>query len=135
MSIESAGIVQPSLVKPNLAQGTKLGEPMPKRMAQEFETLMLSQLIKQMRNSSGGEGLFPGDKSDTYGGLFDMMIGKFLSESGGFGLADQLSGSFEGIGLESASQLAGRESVSQSTSVQQAQEIYQSVNTGKESSK
>ena len=135
MSIESASMMQPSLVKPNLAQGVKSGEPMPKRMAQEFETLMLSQLIKQMRKSSGGEGLFPGDKSDTYGGMFDMMIGKFLSESGGFGLADQLSGSFEGIGLESASQLAGREDVSQSTTVQQAQQIYQSMNTDKESNK
>ncbi|MEP3482260.1 MAG: rod-binding protein [Fuerstiella sp.] len=135
MDIESASMMQPSLVRPNFAQGAQSGEPMPKRMAQEFETLMLSQLIKQMRKSSGGEGLFPGDDSDTYGGMFDMMIGKFLSESGGFGLADQLSGSFEGIGLESASQLAGREDVSQSTTVQQAQQIYQSMNTGKESNK
>lgn len=106
---------------------------MSKKMAQEFESLMLSQLIKQMRQSSGGEGLFPGDKSDTYGGMFDMMIGKFLSESGGFGLADQLAGSFEGIGLESPSDLASRESSASSTTVQQAQKIYQSVNEEKES--
>lgn len=133
MNIESASMLQPSMERPAFAHGAKVGEPMPKKMAQEFESLMLSQLIKQMRQSSGGEGLFPGDKSDTYGGMFDMMIGKFLSESGGFGLADQLSGSFEGIGLESASQLASREGLTQSTTVEQAQQIYQAMNSGKES--
>lgn len=132
MSIQSAGMMQPSMVSPVSAQGAKPGAPMSQKMAQEFESLMLSQLIKQMRQSSGGEGLFPGDKSDTYGGMFDMMISKYLSESGGFGLADQLAGSFDGIGLESAGRINSKLNAVQSATVQQAQQTYQSTNEVKE---
>lgn len=54
--------------------------------AAEFEAVMLSILASNMRKSSFGEGLFPGDKSDTLGGLFDMMVAGQISESGGVGL-------------------------------------------------
>lgn len=57
-------------------------------MAMEFESLIIGQLLKTMRSSSEDGGMFPGDKSDTYGGMFDMYFGKFLAENGGLGLAD-----------------------------------------------
>lgn len=132
MNMQSTGMLQPSLVSPVSAQGAKPGAPMSKKMAQEFESLMLSQLIKQMRQSSGGEGLFPGDKSDTYGGMFDMMIGKFLSESGGFGLADQLAGSFQGIGFSGVNQESATENFADSSTIQRAQQTYESTNAMKE---
>lgn len=97
-------------------------------MAQEFESLMLSQLIKQMRQASGGEGMFPGDKSDTYGGMFDMMIGKHLTESGGFGIANELASSFKGMGKNTV----GLVSSADKTSTQIAQDAYQAVNSTKE---
>ena len=130
MNFDSTSLLQPSTANFISGQGAQVGQTLPKKMAQEFEGVMLSQLLKQMRQSSGGEGLFPGDKSDTYGGMFDMMIGKFLSENGGFGLADQLTKSFDGYDLGVAAQ---SESISSVTN-QQAQKTYQLVNTHKESS-
>lgn len=65
-------------------------------MAQDFESLILAQLLKQMRSTSEEEGgLFPGDKSDTYGGMFDMYFGQFLAEKGGLGLTEFISEQFE----------------------------------------
>lgn len=52
----------------------------------DFESLFMSMMIKEMRQTSSGEGLFPGDSSDTYGGMFDMMLGKELAEGNGLGL-------------------------------------------------
>lgn len=60
-------------------------------MATEFESLVIGQLLKTMRGTSEDGGMFPGDKSDTYGGMFDMYFGKFLAENGGLGLADVLN--------------------------------------------
>lgn len=60
----------------------------PNELAKEFEGVFLSMLLKQMRQVSGPEGgLFPGDSSDTYGGLFDMYMGRHLAEQGGLGLS------------------------------------------------
>jgi Rod binding domain-containing protein len=52
----------------------------------DFESLFMSMMIKEMRQTSSGEGLFPGDASDTYGGMFDMFLGKELAEGKGLGL-------------------------------------------------
>ncbi len=54
--------------------------------AQELEGFFMSMLLKQMRDTVGGEGLFPGDKSDVQGSLFDMFLGKHLAEAGGLGV-------------------------------------------------
>lgn len=61
------------------------------RVAAEFESVLLSMLVSTMRKSSLGEGLFPGDKSDTFGGLFDMMVAGQMSESGGIGVRTMVS--------------------------------------------
>ena len=55
------------------------------QIAREFESLLLSQMLKQMRSSTG-DGLFPEDKSDTLGGLFDSYISDFIAQNGGIGL-------------------------------------------------
>lgn len=66
----------------------------PHALAQEFESLFVSQLIKEMRQSSE-EGLFPGDESDTFGGMFDMFLGRHIAENGGIGLADSIRSALE----------------------------------------
>lgn len=53
---------------------------------EKFEGLFMSMMIKQLRESSSGEGLFPGDASDTYGGMFDMFLGDHLASAGSIGL-------------------------------------------------
>ena len=59
-----------------------------KNVGSDFESVLISMLISNMRKSSFGEGLFPGDKSDTLGGMFDMMIAGQISETGGIGVRD-----------------------------------------------
>lgn len=67
------------------------------QQAQEFESVFVSMLLKEMRQSSLSEGgLFPGDSSDTYGGLFDMTFGKHIAQAGGLGLAGMIENAIAG---------------------------------------
>ncbi|MEZ6064749.1 MAG: rod-binding protein [Planctomycetaceae bacterium] len=65
--------------------------PLTPKVAREFESVFLAMVLKELRQTASGEGLFPGDNSDTLGGLFDMQLAGHLSEHGGFGLAEMLS--------------------------------------------
>src|SRR5690349_6057739 len=60
------------------------------QIATDFESVFLSTLLKQMRQSVDGDGLFAGDSSDTYGGMFDMFMGKHLAANGGLGVRDMI---------------------------------------------
>ncbi|SFI36395.1 rod-binding protein [Planctomicrobium piriforme] len=72
----------------------------PKELAKQFEGVFTSMLLKQMRQSSAeGEGLFPGDASDTYGGMFDMYLGQHIAESGGIGMAESIQAAIEKRGV------------------------------------
>ena len=59
-------------------------------MAREFESVLVAQMIKQMRQTVSEEGMFPGDQADIYGGMFDLMMAKHLTAHEGFGLARYL---------------------------------------------
>lgn len=60
-------------------------------MAREFETTLLSMLLKEMRQTLDEDGgFFPGDKGDVQGGLFDLFMSRHLAEAGGVGLADAI---------------------------------------------
>ena len=63
-----------------------------KNAAKEFEATLLSMLIKEMRQPMDEEegGLFPGDKGDVQGGLFDLFMSRHLANAGGIGLAAYL---------------------------------------------
>lgn len=70
----------------------------PRELAQEFESVMLAQLIKQMRVSGDEQSsLFPGDNSDTLGSLFDLHMSRHLASQGGFGIAESLTDSFKDL--------------------------------------
>ena len=86
--MQSIEIMQPTSILMNSSMSLQKGAAQNNETATEFESLVISQLLKQMRSTSEEGGLFPGDKSDTYGGMFDMYFGKFLAENGGLGLAD-----------------------------------------------
>jgi flagellar protein FlgJ len=59
--------------------------------AKEFEATFLSMLLKEMRQTLDEDGgFFPGDKSDTHGGLFDLYLGRHLADGGGVGMAAAL---------------------------------------------
>ena len=57
------------------------------QVAHEFESMFVSMMMKAMRQASGGEGMFPGDQSDTLGGLFDMTLGDHMAAAGGIGVS------------------------------------------------
>jgi hypothetical protein len=87
---------EPALLKPQHARenSATAARGIPAEIATEFEGLVLSQLLQQMRTAGGEEAaLFPGDTSDTLGGLFDQYLGQFLAARGGLGLARQWTGS------------------------------------------
>lgn len=62
------------------------------KVLKQFESVMLSMMLKQLRQTGSEEGMFPGDKSDTLGGMFDTYLGEYLAESGGLGLTSSLEG-------------------------------------------
>jgi peptidoglycan hydrolase FlgJ len=82
--------------------------PTVRAAAREMETMFLSMLLKQMResNESEGEGLFPGDNGDVYGGLFDFYMSKHLAGAGGMGLGSLLADQLEGKQLKESHQYA-----------------------------
>jgi flagellar protein FlgJ len=47
---------------------------------------LISLLLKEMRQTTAGEGLFGGEASDTYGSLFDLYLSQHLADAGGLGL-------------------------------------------------
>jgi Rod binding domain-containing protein len=62
-----------------------------KKVGQDFEALFFSMMLKEMRNSISSEeggGMFAGEGSDTYGGMFDTFIGEHMATSGQLGLAE-----------------------------------------------
>src|SRR5262245_60408298 len=57
------------------------------KVAKAFESMFVSVVPKEMRQTLGPGSLFGGDTADVYGGLFDQFLGKHLVEAGGFGVA------------------------------------------------
>ena len=78
---ESAIVTQSESSSPDSLKSTKV-----EKAIKDFEGLFLSMMIKELRQTSSGDGLFAGDASDTYGGMFDMFLGNELAEGKGLGL-------------------------------------------------
>ncbi len=57
---------------------------------QQLEAVFVSMLIKELRTAGLEEGLFAGDSSDTFGGMFDSFMGDELARVGGIGLQSLL---------------------------------------------
>lgn len=63
-------------------------------VGKDFESVFMSMMIKEMRNSLD-EGFFGEESSDSFGGMFDLFIGKHLSESTPLGIADMMLHQYE----------------------------------------
>lgn len=61
-----------------------------REVAQQFEALMLNQMMKSMRETVSDEGLFGGQESKTFQGLLDQQWVTQMSASKGIGIADML---------------------------------------------
>jgi Rod binding domain-containing protein len=84
-------------------------------IARQFEAVFLSMMLKQMRSTGLGEGLFAGDKSDMLGSMFDQYLGEHLADSGGLGLATMLAKAGVGTDAKSSTRLTA---VSQSAGLE-----------------
>lgn len=73
------------------------------KVAADFEGLFVSQLLKEMR-STLEDGLFAGEGSDAYGGLFDMYLSQHISETGGLGVKDAILQSIESSQISGAAE-------------------------------
>ena len=61
-------------------------------VGQEFESVFVSLLLKEMRNTldTGEGGLFGSEQSDTFGGMFDQFMGQHLAEASPLGIANAI---------------------------------------------
>jgi len=65
------------------------------QVAHNFESMFLSEILKQMRQTLEKGTLFGEDSGDVYGGLFDLFLGQHLAQSGGIGIAAMLKRQLE----------------------------------------
>jgi flagellar protein FlgJ len=56
-------------------------------VARQFESLFIHMVVKQMRQTSLGDGLFDSQQSQTYRDMYDQQISSHMADSGGLGLA------------------------------------------------
>lgn len=72
------------------------------KVGKEFESVFLSLLLKEMRNTldTGEGGLFGGEQSDTFGGMFDQFMGQHLSESSPLGIADAIKSYLSNVPIQ-----------------------------------
>lgn len=56
-------------------------------MGSEFESVFLSMMIKEMRQTLE-TGFFGEEGSDSFGGMFDLFIGKHLAETSPLGIGE-----------------------------------------------
>ena len=78
---------------PNLVQAVKNGDAPAldqiKQVGEDFESVFLSMMLKEMRNSLD-EGFFGSESSDSFGGMFDLFIGQHLAKTGPIGVGELL---------------------------------------------
>jgi Rod binding domain-containing protein len=56
-------------------------------VATGFESMFMSLILKEMRQTLEPGMLFGQDSSDVQGGLFDLYLGQHLAQAGGLGIA------------------------------------------------
>ena len=67
--------------------GGERSAPLP---AAQFESVFYSLMIKNLRQTLSDEGLFAGDKTDSFGSLFDMYMGQHFAQAQPLGIARML---------------------------------------------
>ncbi|MGB6044803.1 MAG: rod-binding protein [Pirellulales bacterium] len=88
-AISSVGApLGPDAPQIDLARLADADEQQQQQIAKELEGVFLSLLLKEMRQTIDGEGLFGGDQSDIYGGLFDLFMGRHLADNSNLGVGN-----------------------------------------------
>lgn len=75
----------------NLKRDAAQGSPEAlKKTAEQFEALFLQMMLKSMRQSSSGEGMFESDQTRFYQQMFDQQIAIDMAKKRQLGIADLL---------------------------------------------
>ncbi|REG84854.1 flagellar assembly peptidoglycan hydrolase FlgJ [Marinomonas pollencensis] len=76
-----------------------------KDVAQQFESIFINMLLKNMRasNESIGSGLFSSAQTKQYQDMMDSQMSQTLARSGGIGISEALIRQYEGKGSAAAS--------------------------------
>jgi len=61
-----------------------------RKVAQEFESLLIAQLMKSMREANFGDDVFESDATKAFTGMLDQQYAQELSRKPGIGLADMI---------------------------------------------
>lgn len=59
----------------------------PAEVGRSFEAMFASMVVKQLRQTSDGDSIFPNDKGDVIGGMFDQFLGDHIARAGDLGIA------------------------------------------------
>jgi flagellar protein FlgJ len=61
-----------------------------KAVGQQFEAILLTQMLQQMHKPMFPGGMFDGPESKSWNDMADQRMGEMLAKSGGIGIADAL---------------------------------------------
>ncbi|MBU3693782.1 MAG: hypothetical protein FGM40_03015 [Rhodocyclaceae bacterium] len=61
-----------------------------KAVAQQFEAILLTQMLQQMHKPMMPGGLFDSPEAQTWNSMVDQRMGEQLAKAGGIGIADAL---------------------------------------------
>lgn len=61
-----------------------------KKVAQEFEALLLQEVLKSMRQASPGDELTDSQATKTFTGMLDQQYAQSIAHAKGMGLADMI---------------------------------------------
>ena len=88
------GPMNPSSIPESAGKGPgakKIDEGKLKNACEDFESIFISQMLKEMRNSIPKSGLLDGgNEQDAYLSLFDEAFSKSMAQGGGIGLGNIL---------------------------------------------
>lgn len=94
-SMVSSSLPLPQSAGSSHSSSRPVGGDVAANVAQDFESVFASMLLKEMRQSLEPGSLFGEDSGDVYGGLFDRYFGDQLTKGNGLGMAKMVQSSIE----------------------------------------
>lgn len=94
-SMVSGSLPLPQSAGSSHSSSRPVGGEVAANVAQDFESVFASMLLKEMRQSLEPGSLFGEDSGDVYGGLFDRYFGDQLTKGNGLGMAKMVQSSIE----------------------------------------
>jgi len=83
-----------------------------KAVAQQFEAVLLTQMLQQMHKPMMPGGMFDTPEAQTWNGFVDQRLGEQVAKAGGIGIADALLRQIElGLGRAGGAQATAPQAV------------------------